>query len=196
MAWMTPVGVDGHAHRCALVARVPGRQQVLAAVFDPLHRPAEDERRERHRALLAVHEHLLAEAAADVARGHAHVAVGNLQVAGEEVAGLVHRLAGADDVELVAAGVVRRDDAARLHRHRDVAVLHHVALDDVRGVGERVVEVGGERHEGHRRHRVGLEAPARVHDVLGVGGGDRVVDDRLSAGRSRPRSSSHASSAR
>ena len=28
-------------------------------------------------------------------------------------------------------------------------------------------------------HRVRLEAPARVHDVLGVGGRVRVVDDRL-----------------
>ena len=73
----------------------------------------------------------------------------------------------------------RRHDAACLHRHRHVAVLLDVALDDVRGGGEHLVEIGGERHERHLHHGVGLEAPARVHDVVGVGARLRVVDDGL-----------------
>ena len=127
------VVVERDLHVRELVARVTGRQQVLAAVLDPLDRLAEEERREHDRALLAVHEHLLAEAAADVARGDVHVALGDLHVAGEEVLGLVHRLRRARDVELLATLAVRRHDAAGLHRHRHVAVLLDVALDDVRG---------------------------------------------------------------
>ena len=131
------------------------------------------------RALLAVHEHLLPEPAADVARGDPDVAVGDLEEPAEEVAGLVDRLRRAHDLELVATLVVRHDDPARLHGHRDVAVLLDVALHDVRRVREHLVEVGGERHERHGGHRVRFEAPARVHDVLGVGGRDHVVDHRL-----------------
>ena len=44
-------------------------------------------------------------------------ALGDLEVPREEVAGLVHRLRRAHDLELVAPGRPRRDDPARLHGH-------------------------------------------------------------------------------
>ena len=72
-------------------------------------------------------------------------AFGDVEVAGEEVARLVHALARADDVDLVASECPVGDDAARLHRHAQVAVLADGALDDVRGSGEGLVEIGRQR---------------------------------------------------
>ena len=48
--------------------RMVRRDEVLAAVFDPLQRAAESPRRERDRELLALREELLPEAAADIVR--------------------------------------------------------------------------------------------------------------------------------
>ena len=153
------LGVDRHPHVPVLVARVGRRDQVLAPILDPLDRASEQPRREHDRALLPEHVHLLAEPAADVVGGDVHRALGDAEVAGEKVAGLVHRLGRAHDVELLAPRHIGRDDPTRLHRHRDVAVLLDGELHHVCGAGERVVQVAGERHERHRDHRVRLEAP-------------------------------------
>ena len=67
-----PVGVEGEAQRHAVVAGVLARHQVLATVLDPLDRPTEALAGEHDRELLGDHEHLLAEAAADVAHHDAH----------------------------------------------------------------------------------------------------------------------------
>ena len=64
-------------------------------------------RRQHDRALLAEHEHLLAEPATDVAGDDVDVRLRQLEVAGEEVARAVHRLGGGDHVQLVATGGVQ-----------------------------------------------------------------------------------------
>jgi hypothetical protein len=53
----------------------------------------------------------------------------------------VRRLGRHPDVELVAPTVPRGDDAAGLHRHREVAVLDERLGDDVRRRGEDLLEL-------------------------------------------------------
>ena len=173
------VVVDGQTHRALLVAGMSGGHEVLPTVLDPLDRPAEHPRGEHDRALLAKHEHLLAEAATDVACRDSDRTLRDLEVAGEEVAGLVHALARADDVQLLAPRHPGGDDAATLHRHAEVAVLAHRALHHVCRCGERVIEIRGHRGERHLNHRVGGETPGAVDEMVGVSGGTRVVNDRL-----------------
>ena len=54
-----------------LLARLAGDEQVLVAVLDPLHRPAEVDGGGEHRDVFAGRQHLHAERAADVLRGDA-----------------------------------------------------------------------------------------------------------------------------
>ena len=173
------VVVDRESDLAVFVARVRRRDEVLAPVLDPLDRSTEESRREHDRALLAEHEHLLAEATADIARVDANVALGDPEVAGEEVPCLVHTLARRRDVDLVAARDPRSDDPAGLHGDAHVAVLLDLGLDDVRARGEHGVEVGRERRERHLHHRVGREAPGPVDDVLGVTRRGHEVDARV-----------------
>jgi hypothetical protein len=70
-----------------------GADQVLSSILDPLDRSSERTGREHHGALFSEHEHLLPEATADVTRAYRHLALVYLEVAGEEVACLVHGLA-------------------------------------------------------------------------------------------------------
>ena len=69
-----------------VVAGVLAGDQVLAPVLDPLHRPAEALAGEHDRDLVGEHEHLLPEAAADVAASHADPVLGHAEGTREEPA--------------------------------------------------------------------------------------------------------------
>ena len=64
---MKPLRVDRGADAVDLVARMVGGDEMLAPVLDPLDRPAEAERGERHEHVLRVELAADAEAAADMA---------------------------------------------------------------------------------------------------------------------------------
>ena len=114
-------------------ARVRRGHEVLVAVLRPLHRTAEQARRERERGLLAPHVDLLAERAADVGHDHVHLRDGKPEDVREVVPGAVRALARDPDRHVAAAGIPARDRAAGLHRHRDVAVLADRLGHDVGG---------------------------------------------------------------
>ena len=64
-------------HLAIDLARVVGRDQMLAAILDPFHRPADEPRRERDQKILGIELALDAEAAADVDLDHVDVALGD-----------------------------------------------------------------------------------------------------------------------
>jgi hypothetical protein len=105
--------------------------QVLPPVLDPLDRTAQLPGGQHHRRLLPEHEHLLAEATADVSGRDPDVRLGDAEIARHVVARLVDTLAGAGDVDLVASRLPVGHDAACLHRHTDVPVLFDGRLRDV-----------------------------------------------------------------
>ena len=67
-AWIAPSASNAIFTVAVLVPRLPGGEQVLAPVLDPLQRRADLRRGEHHAHLVALDEDLLAEAAAGVAR--------------------------------------------------------------------------------------------------------------------------------
>ena len=73
------VAVAGDLQLAFGVAGVIGREQVLAAVLDPFHRPAERPRRERDQEILRIEFAAHAEAAADVGLDHGDGVLGEPQ---------------------------------------------------------------------------------------------------------------------
>ena len=153
---------------------LPGGEQVLAAVLDPLHRRTDLRRREHQAHLLALHHDLLAEPAAGVAHDDADAVLGHPEQAGAEEAHLVRRLRRRVDRELAGRARPVDDQAAPFHRHRRVRLLVDRLAHDVGGRREHVVECGGGQ-AGDLADDV--RAVALVHERVGVLG-RRVVDDR------------------
>ena len=101
---------------------------------------------EEHDLLVAREVRLLAEAAADVAHAHPDAPLGHAGDAAGHGADVVWRLGRDPDVERAAPPVPRRDDAAGLHRHREIAVLDERLGDDVRRASRR--SLGAPRRRG------------------------------------------------
>ena len=78
-AWIAPSASNAIAHVGVLVARLPGGEQVLAPVLDPLHRRADLRRGEHQAHLVALHHDLLAEPAAGVAHHHPDAVLGDAE---------------------------------------------------------------------------------------------------------------------
>ena len=123
------VGVHGCANPVALFARMVGRLQVLPAVLDPLDRPAEAERRGADQILFRVELAADAEPAADLALVELHRRGRPAERGGHLVAVEMRPLGGAVEFEHVAAGIVDRDGAPRLHRHRGVPPHRNLDFD-------------------------------------------------------------------
>ena len=83
------VGVERHLHGGVLVTRLSGREQVLAAVLDPLQRRTDLRRGEHQAHLVALDHDLLAEPAAGVAHHDADAVLGHPEQAGAEQPDLV-----------------------------------------------------------------------------------------------------------
>ena len=150
------VGVGGQ--HVVMLAAVGVGGQVLAPVLDPLQRDAELARRPRQRHLLGAQDALVAEAAADIGRHHADLALVDAEAFGE---------AGADDVGLLRRGVhdelaeprvPLRDHAAPLERAHDLARGPQLPRDGVGGLGFGCLEV--RLHVGDEEQVI---APGLVH---------------------------------
>ena len=138
------------------------REERLQPVGDELHRPAQHHRQRRGRHLVRVDVHLDAEGAADVLRDHAHVALGDAEVAREDVLHHVRRLRRVVHRERMLGRVVVGEDRAPLEADAGVAAEVEGLLDHDVGLGEGLVDAAGVV--------LALEA-----DVVG----ELRVDDRL-----------------
>ena len=126
------------------VAALRARDELLGAVGLPAHRAAELARRPQQQDPFGIEEVLGAEAAADIGRVQADALERQLEhELGELAADAVQALPGQLEVEAVGRGVPARDAGALLDRRHDDAVVHHVDLDDVRGVLHRLRHRGG-----------------------------------------------------
>ena len=143
MAVMRPSRVDRHAPADAMVAGVDVGGEALQPVGDELDRAAHDPGDHRHRHLVGVDVHLDAVAAADVGADHAHVALGQAHVLGEDRLHHVRRLGGVMHGEPGGRAVVVGQDRARLQRHAGVAGGVEGGLDDPVGAPEGVVDLAG-----------------------------------------------------
>ncbi len=115
------VPVDGRAHLVVLLARVIGRDQMLAPVLDPFDRTAEFQRGRADQHVFRINFAADAEAATDMALVELDgfgCAAKHLR---QRVAIPVRHLGGAVQFQNVARSVVARDGAARFQRHAGVA---------------------------------------------------------------------------
>ena len=121
------------------VAREAGGDQVLGPVLDPLHRPAEQQRRGGRHDVARVHRHLVAESAADVRREDPDVLLRQARDQREHGADRVRGLGRHVDRHLAGAHVHVGEAAARLQRRRMHAGVVGVQRDDRLSSGERRV---------------------------------------------------------
>src|SRR6266700_4335757 len=99
------VRVERHLAVHVVVAGEAGGDQVAGAILDPLHRPAEQQRRDRGDHVTRVDRHLVAEAAAKVRRDDADVLLRQAGDQREQGAVRVRRLRGHPDGRLAGGGV-------------------------------------------------------------------------------------------
>ena len=71
--------VDSDLDIPVLIALLMRGEKILAAVFNPLHRAAQQTRRHRDVDVLGVERALGPEAAADIRRDHAHLVIAQLE---------------------------------------------------------------------------------------------------------------------
>ena len=158
------VGVERQLGRRDVVAAVLVGDEGLAAVGRPSDGPPQPLRRPEHQRHLRVHAAAHAEAAADLARHHAHVALRHAQDVREDGAAAVRSLDARVQRVAGRAPVVLADGGAGLERRG-------------RHAGDREVEPGhvGRRREGAIDGLAGAGLPDE-RDIVG-----RLVPDRRRA---------------
>ena len=191
---------EGNRDFVDLFALLGGRDEVLAAVLDPLDRPAQMSRQPADERFFRIEAALGAEAAAHVrGRDHAHAVLGQVEQIGKHGADRVGRLGRVPHREGVERLVVARDDAAALHRvaaaahhpeglaqgvigRREGALWLSDALNDVSGDVVAQLFVDERRAPRQRRRGRGDHRQHVVFDVNGVAGilgeSARFRDDR------------------
>ena len=123
-----------------VVARLGVAEKGLRARAQPFDRAAGQFRCKQHQRRLVEDRRLHAEAAADIAGNHVHLALGNLQHVLCEVGSEdVHALRLGVERVVPAGRVVVADAPARLHRHGRDAIDHQAMADDVVRARERRV---------------------------------------------------------
>ena len=115
------VAIHGGPDLVGLLTRMVGADQVLAAVLDPFHRPAEPHRGDADQHVLGIELAADAETAADMGFVQMDRGRSALQHAREQIAGSVRDFRGAVQFEQVASRIVAADRAARFQRHAGVA---------------------------------------------------------------------------
>ncbi len=163
------LAVDRRPNAVELLARMIGRDQVLAPVLDPFHRPAKPHGRDADQYVLWVELAADAEAAADMGFVHVDRRRRQPEHAREQLAIAVRHLGGAVQLEDRARGVVAADGAAGLQRNAGMAAdrqfkLHHHGCGADRGV-DVAVALPDDRHLG--------VAAGRELARLGFGGKQR-----------------------
>ena len=167
------LGVECGADLVALLARMVGADEMLAAVLDPFHRAREPHRRDADQHVLGIDLAANAEAAADMGFVHMDRRRAAPEHVGEQVAVAMRHLGGAMQFEDVARGVVAADGAARLQRHAAVPADGKIELDHRLGAREHGVDVAialaddGRLGVAAGRELAGLRIGVEQHRQLG-----------------------------
>ena len=152
------VGVGVGGEEVVVLATVGVGGQALAPVLDPTQRRAHFARGPGQRHLLRQQNALVAEAAADVGRHHANLALVDAQALGEARAHDMRLLGRGVDDQLAQPRMPTGDHAAPLDRAHDLARGAQLARDRDGSLGlhglEVHVDVGGEKE---------IVAPMLVH---------------------------------
>ena len=166
------VAVEADLDLVGDLAGVVGGHEVLAPALDPLHRPPQLERGQRHQDVLRVQLTAHAEAAADVDLGEPQRARREAEDRRQDRAVDVDALGGADQVQLAPARVGRHGhEPARLQRGGRLPRVVEALADDHGGAGQRGVGVAHPHGDGGDVVGVGaVEQPGRAG---GEGGGHR-----------------------
>ena len=160
------LGIDRGADLVTLLARMIGRDQVLAPVLDPFHRPPKPQRGEADQHVLGIKLATNAEPAAHMALEQMHARSAAAEHAGDAGAIPVRHLGGAIKLQHVAGGVVARDGAARLQRHAGMPPDGKIEFDDDSGVAKRRREIAiGLFHDRRLGRTAVLEFPRRCAGV-------------------------------
>ena len=171
------VGFNCRAHLHDAVRRMAQRQQVLAPVFDPFHRPARLARQQRC-GDDKKRPHLIAERAAHRRHDHTDLARRDTESRGEHVQILSRLLGVSPDRVGLRHRFVLRHDAESFERRRTIAVNRHALIDDRIGffkgafhvaVGKRIVPENIRANLFEDQRRVGPERLLRVeHGRQGI----------------------------
>ena len=137
---------------------------MLAARLDPLYRAADVPGGERDQEIVGVEFAAHAEGAAGVALHHADVGLRHAEQRREDAPAQERRLGRAPERELLASGVPLREHAARLHRHRRVAVSLEALLAPVRRGGECCFHIA--LHAGQDQRTVGRLTVEEMHGAF------------------------------
>ncbi len=128
-----PLGVERELRVGHMIAALVVGDEAFAARCDPSDRPPQGARRIRDDRLLGVMLALVAEAAADVGRDHAHASLRDAELLGDQAAHMVRDLGRDIKRELVASRIANRQHRARFERRADQAVVDEVEPRNVRG---------------------------------------------------------------
>ncbi len=155
-----------------LIASVDRRGRVVAARLDPLHRTPQPHRQVRDERFLGVHVQLRAEAAAHLGRDDPQFVLGDANHRRQQRPQQMWNLRRRPDRERALARLERRDDAARLDRHRREALMDQPMPDHAVGAAKRLVDAAaaGDRvRVGDVRAEIRMrERRSRLHRRLGV----------------------------
>ena len=146
---------------------------MLAPVFRPFDRPARTARRKRNEEVLGVEFAARAEPAADIVLDELDGALGQAHLSRQRPAVEEQHLGGAVDRELSARGIPLREQSARLHGKRHVALRAKALAPDIRGTLERGRGVPAHRAELHREIAAALLEQQRC-----IARGGLAVSDR------------------
>jgi hypothetical protein len=176
-----PLPVGGNLQVPGLVALLRRRHEVLTPVFDPFHRPAQCDRRERDGNLFRIERAFRSKAAAHVRRDHAHAPLVAPEMLRNQTADQMRHLGRAPDRQGIRKRLDSGDDAAAFHRMAAAAMRLEALAKDVSRLPEHLVdrpepsvEAGDEvvACARMRARRVRVEGPAPIHD-----GRERLVVD-------------------
>ncbi len=135
------------------VARVVGRDEMLAAVLDPLDRPTHLHCRERDEEILGIELAAHAERAADIAFDHLDGINFQANRGSKHTAVRERHFRSAIDSQFPVVGIPLGKEAARLQRHRGMAMDAEGFASRVRGRRERRVRIPSFRTQSKRAIR-------------------------------------------
>ena len=125
------IGIERELGPTEVIAPLVVRDETLGAARNPPHRTPQPARRPGDDRFLRIELALVAEAAADVGRDHAHRALGHAELLGHLPANVVGRLGRAVERELLGIRQAEREHRAWLDRRADQAVVDEIERDDM-----------------------------------------------------------------
>jgi hypothetical protein len=169
-----PVATRGERDVVDLMTGVGRARHVLAPVLDPLHGAAEDHGRDRDQRVLRISLSLGAETAAEIGRDDADLVRRQAERGRQALLDEVGHLGRVPRRQGAGAPVPRRDHAACLDRHPDVALDRERLVHDDVGRGERGIDVA----DGVTEADGDVRAPFGMHERAGGRRRRAHVDDR------------------